>query len=123
MWCSRSALAGSTIQRWRRISRPRCSRQRWSITKAIESGRASFSAYSHFPSQPANPDAHQMFLLVPDGVARVVVFGRGKSARRRLSATVHGNVAIFYTAQNIYPPRHMHWYGDRQAHPDTRPRR
>ena len=78
--------------------------------KEIESGQASFSAYSALPSQPTSPGPHQMFVLVPDGVSRVVVSGRGTSASRHISARVHGNVATFYTRHTIYPPRRMRWY-------------
>ncbi len=78
--------------------------------KEIEGGRASFSAYSALPSQPTSPGPHQMFVLVPDGVARVVVTSRGTSASSRLSARVHGNVAVFYTRHTIYPPHRMRWY-------------
>jgi hypothetical protein len=76
----------------------------------IESGQANFGSYSAFPGRPRSPGPHQMFVLVPDGVARVTVKGRGVTAGEQFAAPVHGNVAIFYSAHAIYPPRQMRWY-------------
>jgi hypothetical protein len=78
----------------------------------IEDGRASFGSYSHLPGESPSAKPHQLTVLVPDGVARVLVDGRGAESGRTFRARVHGNVAIFETEHAIYPPSHMRWYTD-----------
>jgi hypothetical protein len=86
----------------------------------VESGRASFSA-------GRSPASEQTFVLVPDGVARVVFAGGGPADQTPVSADVHGNVAVFDTTELADSPRNMRWYSATDKaipihdHPDPTP--